>query len=143
MTDRQVIPDGSSMHVRTSRIGLLAIEATAPVVAGSWSPSDLSFTVRIDAVNTGNPLLDPELHALVHRVTSGQLDYTGRGDGPGFSGEATAGDIRVPLDLQTTDSDQGLQIAGTTTFQNLRLPLPGMGHVRHLEVHITGHIVLS
>ena len=38
------------MHVRTNRIGLLTIHASAPVVDGEVSDSDLHFTVRIDQV---------------------------------------------------------------------------------------------
>ena len=130
------------MQVRTSRIGLLSIHATAPVVGGTVSGTRLEFTVRIDAVNTGNPLIDPELHALIHQLTKGTLEFQGEREGDLYSGKAQAGDIVVPLDLHAT-GDGPLEIKGTSQFTDLHLPLPGMGHIKHLEVDIDGRLHLA
>lgn len=75
VAQRKVVSDGSQMNVRTNRLGLLSIHATAPVIDGEVSESALNFTVRIDQVVTGNPLLDPELHALIREITRGILTY--------------------------------------------------------------------
>ena len=130
------------MHVRTNRIGLLTIHASAPVVDGEVSDSDLHFTVRIDQVDTGNPLLDPELHALIHQLTSGELTFTGRRDGQVYTGHAQAGDIVVPLSLSAV-GDTALEIAGSSQFSDVHLPLPGLGRIRHLAVDIDGRLHLA
>lgn len=131
------------MSIRTSRIGLLSIHATAPIVHGEISDSNLTFTVRLDEVSTGNPLLDPEVHALIHQITTGTLTFTGHRDGDTFTGTATAGQISVPLDLSATVSEEVVAVAGTSSFSDVHVPLPGMGHVKHLEVDIDGNLHLG
>lgn len=143
VTDRKVLSTNSSMKITTSRIGLLTIHATAPIVEGHISDTHLTFTVRIDEVNTGNPLLDPELHALIHEVTSGTLTFTGQRTGEVYAGSATAGQITVPLELSTTIDESEVAVAGNSTFQNVHLPLPGMGHIKHLSVDIDGSLYLD
>ena len=143
MSTRPVVSDASIMRIRTSRIGLLTIHATAPIVAGEISDSDLTFTVRLDEVSTGNPLLDPEVHALIHEITTGTLTFTGQRDGDTFTGKATAGQISVPLDLSAHEGEGVVAVAGTSTFSDLHVPLPGMGHVQHLEVDIDGNLHLG
>ncbi len=142
-TCREVVSDGSHMNIRTNRIGLLSIHATAPVMNGVLSEQELEFTVRIDRVETGNPLLDPELHALIHQITSGTLVFRGRRSGEGFSGSASAGNVTVPLDLRISDSGSALELAGRSQFSDVHVPLPGLGHIRHLEVDIDGQIRLA
>ncbi len=143
VTQRKVLSENSSMNIKTSRIGLLTIHATAPIVDGQLSDSDLTFTVRIDEVNTGNPLLDPELHALIHEITSGTLTFSGQRDGDVYSGHATAGQISVPLALSTTIQQSEVAVAGTSTFEDVHVPLPGLGHIRHLAVDIDGSLYLA
>ncbi len=141
------------MHIRTNRIGLLSIQASAPVVAGTWTDTHLEFTVRIDQVTTGNPLLDPELHLLIGELTSGTLAFAGRQDGTAstgtalselrYSGTASAGDITVPLSLRATPAgDRRLDLTGKSNFSDVRTPLPGLGYVEYLEVDIDGHLDL-
>ena len=64
----------------------------------------------------------------------------------GLSGHATAGTITVPLELAgdpalSADS-MDLQINGSTEFEDIHLPLPGMGHIKKLEVDIDGLLTL-
>jgi hypothetical protein len=144
VADRRVLSDGSQMNIRTNRIGLLTIHATAPVVGGTVSETMLEFTVRIDRVATGNPALDPELHALIRELTSGTLRFEGQRAGGGFDGRATAGNITVPLSLNATPSESGpLLVEGTSSFADVHVPLPGLGHIKHLRVDIDGHIHLE
>lgn len=141
MGARRLVGADSQITVRTNRIGLASIHARAPVVAAVVSRSRLEFTVGIAQVVTGNPLLDPELHALIHRITDGTLIFTGRGDGEVFTGQANAGTISVPLSLRATASATGpLHVAGSCAFSDVRTPLPGLGHIPHLEVNIDGHL---
>lgn len=143
MTARKVIGDTSTVAIRTNRIGLLTIHANAPIVDGEVTDSQLTFTVRIDEVRTGNPLLDPELHALIHEVTSGVLQFSGQREGEVFSGSATAGQISVPLALSTQQEQTSLSVRGTSSFTDIHLPLPGLNHIHHLEVDIDGRLHLA
>ncbi|MEZ5186952.1 MAG: hypothetical protein R2720_14510 [Candidatus Nanopelagicales bacterium] len=144
MADSRTIGDGSRMNIRTNRIGLVTIQATAPVVDGRISDSHLEFTVRIDQVVTGNPLLDPELHALIHQLTNGTLLFAGTRRGDTFSGSASAGTIEVPLDLVgSRSSDGAVEVVGKSQFSDVHIPLPGLGHIHHLEVDIDGNLRLA
>ncbi|MCU0297420.1 MAG: hypothetical protein MUF33_02730 [Candidatus Nanopelagicales bacterium] len=111
-------PDRGIMHIRTNRLGLVSIQASAPVVDGRIWDAGLEFTVRIDRVSTGNPLLDPELHALIHQLTSGTLTFSGTRDGDTF-------------------------VTGASRFSDVHVPLPALGHIHHLEVDIYGHLRLA
>ena len=142
MSSRKVVSTDSSMQIRINRIGLLTIHAVAPVVAGEVTDTDLTFTVSIEQVQTGNPLLDPELHALIHEISSGTLQFSGQRQGAVYSGKATAGDITVPLELALTSEDEAVAISGTSTFSDLHVPLPGLGHIKHLQVDIDGRLHL-
>lgn len=130
------------MHVRTNRIGLISLQAYAPVINGEMTDSRLEFTVRIDQVSTGNPLLDPELQALIHQVTSGTLTFIGDLTGDVYDGHAQAGSIIVPLALSAT-GDAPVNLSGRSQFTDVRLPLPGLSHISHLEVDIDGHLHLA
>lgn len=143
VTERRLGGGDSRIVARTNRIGLASIHASAPVLAGVVSGSRLEFTVGIAEVVTGNPLLDPELHALIHRITDGTLVFTGHGDGEFFAGRASAGTITVPLSLRATPAGADLlHVTGSSTFSDVRTPLPGLGHIPHLEVDIEGRLHL-
>lgn len=135
--------DGSQMRIRTNRIGPLKIHATAPVVNGHVSDSDLVFSVRIDHVDTGNPLLDPELHALIGQITDGILVFQGRKSGRGYAGTASAGAVTIPLELSVRSAVDSLELAGQSRFSDINIPLPGLGHIKHLEVDINGRLHLA
>lgn len=139
VAQRKVVSDGSRMNVRTNRLGLLSIHATAPVIDGEVSESALNFTVRIDQVVTGNPLLDPELHALIREITRGILTYSGQRNGDAFDGQATAGSLIVPLTLNTSGTGP-LEVSGSSQFSDVHVPLPGLGHIKHLVVDIDGRL---
>ena len=141
-----VSPD-SRISLKTSRIGFVTIHAKAPVLDGTVDIAagsvTLVFAVAIDQVSTGNPLLDPEVHALVKSGSDGRLVFTGTGGSlEGLSGSATAGTITVPLELsgdpETSADSMDLQISGTTEFNDIHLPLPGMGPLKLLAVAIVG-----
>jgi len=144
------LTSGSSISLKTSRIGLMSLHAKAPVVEGAARISEghveLSFVVAIDQVDTGNPLLDPEVHALVRSGSDGRLTFTGSGAAlSALNGQASAGNISVPLELTATPppttSDEW-HISGQTSFRDIRLPLPGLGHIKHVDVNINGLLAL-
>ncbi|MDQ1246497.1 MAG: hypothetical protein QG597_865 [Actinomycetota bacterium] len=141
----------SQITLKTSRIGLFAIHAHAPVTDGVATIADgsvtLEFSVAIDQVTTGNPLLDPEVHALVHSGSDGRLVFRGEGGSLAeLTGEATAGNISVPLELCASPTpgsgSMDVKLNGKTEFRDIHLPLPGMGHIKQVDVDIDGLLTL-
>lgn len=142
------------IRIKTSRIGFLSVNADAPVLGGSVTVTpeliEIEFHVGIGEVSTGSHLLDPEVHALVHRGSDGVLRFQGTGPGGAslaFTGTAKAGNIEVPLTLDAagtlTRETKELPVAGLAVFEDISLPLPGMGHIDHLDVHIEGLLDLA
>lgn len=149
------LAEESTITMKTSRIGLMALHAKAPVVGGTAVIADgevtLEFVVAIDKVSTGNPLLDPEVHALVSNGSDGTLTFTGTGANLAeVNGHAKAGNITVPLELVAAPKadpvghEGPIEVAlqGRTSFQDLHLPLPGLGHIKHIDIDISGLITL-
>lgn len=142
----------STISLKTSRVGLMSFHAHAPVVDGSVRMGagevEVEFDVAIDQVATGNPLLDPEVHALVKAQSDGRLRFSGRGAELGaLNGTASAGTISIPLAIvaaqsQRSDNSVDLEINGQTTFTDIHVPLPGLGHIKHIEVDISGVLTL-
>lgn len=142
----------STITLKTSRVGLMSFHAHAPVVDGTVrigeGDVEVQFDVAIDQVATGNPLLDPEVHALVRAQSDGRLRFQGRGSDFGaLTGTASAGTISIPLELtadqpQTSGDGADLQINGQTSFSNIHVPLPGLGHIKHIEIDISGVLTL-
>ncbi len=150
----------SVINLKTSRIGLFSVHAKAPVVDGTAQIADgevtLEFIVAIDQVRTGNPVLDPEVHALVNSTSDGRLTFSGTGASLAeVNGQASAGTITVPLEIvadretaAAADGGDGaadamdLQLRGRTTFTDIHLPLPGMGHIKHVDIDVEGLITL-
>lgn len=144
-----VLANESTIALKTSRVGFMSIHAKAPVVDGVVRITDgeveLTFVVAIDQVHTGNPLLDPEVHALVKSGSDGKLTFSGTGSLQGLTGHAQAGNITVPLQLSATPSDDhadGWHIAGQTSFTDIHVPLPGFNHIKHIDVDISGLLSL-
>jgi len=145
------LADQSTIALKTSRVGLMSFHAHAPVVRGSvvLSPENVQveFVVAINEVSTGNPLLDPEVHALVRSGSDGTLTFSGTGASLAeVTGHATAGNITVPLELSGNASASSdlvdLQIDGKTEFRDIHLPLPGLGHIKHIDIDINGLLTL-
>lgn len=151
----EVVAREGNIRLRTGRIGMFKVDATAPIVGGEadWTASraKLMFRVGISEVKTGNRLLDPEVHALVGRGSDGVLTFEGTGsvndDEVRFDGRAWAGDVEVPLTLVgQPEGDEGhardVKIAGTATFDDIHIPLPGFSSIRSVDVEIDGLLKL-
>ena len=72
-----VVAREGHINLKTNRIGIFTIDATAPIVGGEadWQAGQATLTleVGINEVKTGNRLLDPEVHALVNSGSDGVL----------------------------------------------------------------------
>ena len=150
-----VVAREGHINLKTNRIGIFTIDATAPIVGGEadWQAGQATLTleVGINEVTTGNRLLDPEVHALVNSGSDGVLTFAGTGHVTDsevrFEGRAWAGNVEVPLVLTGAPQDLGgeerdVTIDGTATFEDIHLPLPGFSNVKQIDVHIQGLLKL-
>ena len=141
--------------MKTNRIGIFTVDATAPIAGGEadWSgtTAHLDLQVQIDEVKTGSSLLDPEVRALVKKGSDGLLTFIRSGhvddDEVRFEGTATSGNIKVPLVLvgsaESDESERDVTITGNATIDNVHIPLPGFSHVRTIEIQVEGLLRLS
>jgi hypothetical protein len=145
-----------NIRLKTNRIGLIKIDAHAPIVGGEadWTATNanLLLLVGISEVTTGNMLLDPEVRALVNRGSDGVLRFEGEGtvsdDYVEFAGRAWAGNVEVPLTLTGTSegeehNERDVTIGGTATFHDIHLPIPGFTHVNSVDIHFEGLVKLT
>ncbi len=135
--------DGGHVRLRSGRIGLVSIDATAPVVGGSLTIAEASVTftlkLALEKLKTGNFLLQAAARSLVTSNKAHELDYEGTGGttGEGWSvtGSAVGGTIEVPLALAITaigpsDSPMAeIDIMGSAQVGRVHIPLPGLGTV--------------
>ncbi len=145
----------SDISIETSRVGFLRIHATAPITGGQLTISDdevvMNFGVAINEVRTSSHILDPEVRSLVNGHSDGILRFSGQGrTAPAavdLIGKSQAGDVVVDLALKATPHDDAhrpaLAVAGESHFENIHLPLPGLGDIRRITVTITGLLDLQ
>lgn len=145
MVQRWVVTtvDGGHVRLRSGRIGLMSLDATAPVAGGELviDEVDVLFRLRLDLqqMRTGNFLLQGAARGLISSHGVQALDYEGRGassgDGWAVSGTAVGGSIEVPIDLHITAIGpppapvSEIDIAGSASVGTVHIPLPGIGTV--------------
>lgn len=135
--------DGGHVRLRSGKIGLVSIDATAPVSGGELvlGEHDVVFRLRLDLqqMKTGNFLMQAAARSLISSNGVTGLDYEGRGSatetGWTVSGTAVAGTIDVPLDLviaaigPSESPLSEIDIAGSAQIGTVHIPLPGLGTV--------------
>ncbi len=135
--------DGAHVRLRSGRIGLVSIDATAPVSGGELVLGDpeVVFRLRLDIqqMRTGNFLMQAAARSLVSSNGVYTLDYEGRGTaadaGWRVSGTAVGGTIEVPLDLvisaigPSSSPLSEIDITGSASVGTVHIPLPGLGKV--------------
>lgn len=149
--------DGGHVRLRSGRIGLITIDATAPVSGGEldvWG-DDARFTLHLDlgGLRTGNFLLQAAARSLVssNRVTVLVYEGSGGADAGGWrvSGTAVGGTIEVPLDLVITaigtagDPMSEIDIAGSASVGTVHIPLPGIGTVEDFGFDVEARLALT
>lgn len=148
--------DGGHVRLRSGKIGLVSIDATAPVSGGELSVDGdkVRFTLRLDLrqMRTGNFLMQAAARSLVSSNNVQSLDYTGDGsatsDGWQVSGAAIAGTIGVPLELTITaigpssDAMAEIDIVGSASVGRVHIPLPGLGTVDDFGFDIDARLAM-
>lgn len=148
--------DGGHVRLRSGRIGLVNVDATAPVVGGALVIADVSVTftlqLALEKLKTGNFLLQAAARGLVTSNKANVLDYEGSGVASGggweVSGSAVGGPIEVPLDLAITmigpshDPMSEIDIAGSAQIGRVHIPLPGLGTVDDFGFDVEAKLAL-
>lgn len=149
--------DGGHVRLRSGRIGLVSIDASAPVSGGELvlSGDDARFTLRLDLgrLRTGNFLMQAAARSLVssHRVVLLVYEGVGSAAGGGWlvSGTAVGGTIEVPLALTITaigpeaDPMAEIDIAGSASVGTVNIPLPGIGRVEDFGFDVEARLAMT
>lgn len=149
--------DGGHVRLRSGRIGLVSIDATAPVSGGELvvTGEQAHFTLRLDLgrLRTGNFLMQAAARSLVSSNRVSVLVYEGAGstDGDGWrvTGTAVGGTIEVPLDLaimaigSTSDPMAEIDIAGSANVGTVHIPLPGIGTVEDFGFDVDARLAMQ
>lgn len=149
--------DGGHVRLRSGKIGLMSIDASAPVSGGELilDADQATFTLRLDLaqLRTGNFLLQAaarslmsshDVHVLVYEGAGPRIDHGWR-----VSGTAVAGPIEVPLELTITAiGPQGstmteIDITGSANVGTVHLPLPGMGTVDDFGFDVEARLAMT
>lgn len=147
---------GGHVRLRSGKIGLVSIDATAPVSGGELvlDGVEARFTLRLDLqqMRTGNFLLQAAARRLISSNDAHSLDYTGVGSttahGWQVSGTAVGGTIEVPLDLAITaigpsdDPMAEIDITGSASVGRVHIPLPGLGTVDDFGFDIDARLAM-
>lgn len=149
--------DGGHVRLRSGRIGLVSIDATAPVVGGALNLSDgaVTFTLRLslEKLKTGNFLLQAAARSLVTSNNAHELDYEGSGaptdSGWSVAGAAVGGSIEVPLALDITAIGPSatpmaeIDIVGSAQVGRVHIPLPGLGTVDDFGFDVEARLAMQ
>lgn len=149
--------DGGHVRLRSGKIGLMSIDASAPVSGGELvvDGDQASFTLRLDLgqLRAGNFLLQAAARSLISSHDVHVLEFTGSGPRVGetwqVAGTAVAGPIEVPLTLTITPiGDSGrplseIDISGSANVGTVHLPLPGMGTVDDFGFDVDARLAMA
>lgn len=150
-----IASDAGHVQLRSGRIGLVSVDAKAPVTSGELRVETdevrLELVLALDKLRTGNPLLQMAARSMVTSNNARSLTYSGIGDArPHWrvSGVAKAGTIEVELDLELTPITAGGQITGVTMtgsaqLGRVHLPLPGLGTVDDFGFDVNATLELN
>lgn len=139
------VAPGGEVHLRSRKVGLFEVKASAPVVSGELQESDdeatLTLTLALEELRA-NKLLQGPARSLVKRHDGGRLVYRGSGEyveGEPLTvyGKAMAGTILVDLVLTIIRTGELASISGSASLGTVELPLPGLGRIDDFsfEVH--------
>lgn len=146
--------DGADVRLRSGRIGLVAVDVTAPVSGGELHVTSehvrLTLHLALDELRTRNFLMQAAARTLVTRHDAHVLSYAGLGPNtegaPTLSGHATSGDIDVELLLTVTpcgprhDPMAEIELVGSANVGTVHLPLPGMGTVEDFSFDVDARL---
>lgn len=144
--------EDADVRLRSDRIGRIDVDVTAPVTAGSFRVEDagvaLDLSIALDRLRTSNFIMQAAARALISRHRAQDLRFAGTGPTAQpwqVSGQATAGDVDLPLVLQIeliAGAPVQIHLAGSARIGTVHLPLPGLGRVDDFGFEVTSRLVL-
>jgi len=112
----------------------------------------LTMSIGLDRVKTGNFLLDIGLSGFLSSYGAKELQYVGSGPGGVdpllVGGVATSGRVVVELELalseiHASEVSMTLQVSGTAVFDDVEVPIPGIGRLSDLTLQVAAEIPLE
>lgn len=136
------VMQGAHVRLRSGKIGLISVEASAPVTSGELHLTEHETTfvlaLALDQMKSPNFIMQRAARSIVTKHDGHDLTFDGRGPAGGdpwtVSGLATAGTIEVTLDVTLTptmrnDVEMSVELTGVAEFGEVSLPLPGMSNI--------------
>lgn len=133
---------GAHVRLRSGKIGLISVEASAPVTSGvlylGQQETTFVLALALDQLKSPNFLMQRAARGIVTKHDGHDLTFDGRGPASAspwiVSGLASAGSIEVTLDVTLTPTSQSdvsmdVELTGIASFGDVSLPLPGMGNI--------------
>ena len=128
----------------------------APIDSADLTSDDagivLTMSIGLDRVKTGNFLLDIGLSGFLSSYGAKELQYVGSGpcgvEPLLVGGVATSGRVVVDLELvlaeiQPSMAAMTLNVSGTAVFNDVDVPIPGIGRLSDLTLQVHAEIPLD
>ena len=132
------------------------ITLKAPIDSADLTVDDagavLTMSIGLDRVKSGNFLLDIGLGGFLSSYGAKELMYVGSGPSGVepllVGGVATSGRVAVDLELELkTGTSRGadllLDVRGTAVFDDVDVPIPGIGKLSDLTLQVRAQITLA
>jgi hypothetical protein len=112
----------------------------------------LTMTIGLDRVKSGSFLLDLGVGAFLSSYGAKALLFVGSGpagvDPLLVGGVATSGRVAVDLELELrplefTEAEMVLEVRGTAVFEDVEVPIPGIGRISDLTLQVWGLITMT
>lgn len=149
------VMQGAHVRLRSGKVGLLSVEASAPVTSGSLFTGDdettFTLVLALDQLKSPNFLMQRAARGIVTKHGGHDLTYNGIGPAaPGpwtVNGMAAAGTIEVNLDVTLTptvrdDLKMNVEVTGIAEFGEVSLPMPGMGNIGDFNCDVDAMLLL-
>ena len=148
-SDSWVVLPGSQVRLTSARIGLMSMDAVAPISSGlitrTGNTVTLDLEIALDQLKA-NLLLQSAARALVKKHSATRLTF--HAEGPAGStpwevaGAAKAGDIEIPLALTMSLRGDEAHAVGSANLGTVELPLPGVGRRDNFSFSVEASLTL-
>jgi len=140
----------------TSEVKGKALKLRAPIDSTDLTIDSagavLTMTIGLDRVKSGSFLLDLGVGAFLSSYGAKELLFVGSGpagiDQLLVGGVATSGRVAVDLELELraqefTEAEMVLEVRGTAVFEDVEVPIPGIGRLSDLTLQVWGLITMT
>jgi len=147
--------DGADVRLSTGSHTAMTIDMRAPIRSGSLHVTSrvvtLDLVIAMDKVKTGNFLTEAAIRSLLSGYRATDLIYQGKGTHAGaqaqITGQASAGTLDLTIDLTMSflggNQPSEIELAGSTSFGKVTIPIPGIGTIDDLQVSVDARLALQ